>query len=140
MTQLTNQQLGNQAIFDKALFGIRNQDYLISKNGDHCAYRGIAADGSTLKFTLKCAVGHCISDEDARLWDCGANNVSGTAIDDMADAYPEIFSQYFTYDQLPLLSKLQDAHDTFLVKPSAWEYEMESIAKSYKLAYTHVEA
>lgn len=130
MTQLINQQ-----IFDKALFGIRSQDYQISVNGEHCAYRGVSDDGHT----LACAIGHCISDEDANLWDCGANSVSSTAIKDMAHAYPNIFSQYFTDNQLPLLIVLQDAHDTLLGKPSAWEYEMESIAKSYNLVYTPVE-
>ena len=129
MTQLTNQQ-----IFDKALFGIRNQDYQMSVKGERCAYRGIAADGST----LKCAVGHCISDEDARLWDCGASNVSDTAIDDVAAAYPDIFSQYFTDNQLPLLVELQDAHDTQLHTSSEWESKMEEIAREYNVVYTPV--
>lgn len=40
-------QLTNQEIFDKALFGIRNQDYKKSTNGEACLYRSTQEDGST---------------------------------------------------------------------------------------------
>lgn len=127
MTQLTNQQ-----IYDNALFGIRSQDYQQSTNGQHCAYRGISDHGQS----LKCAIGHCISDDDGILWDVGGANASGTEIDTMAEMYPNIYSKYFTLEQLPLLLELQQAHDTVLPITSYFESAMKDIADEYDLVYT----
>lgn len=127
MTQLTN-----QAIFDNALFGIRSQDYQRSLNGSHCAYRGTSDTGRT----LKCAVGWNISDEDGQCWDCGSCNASGTEIDTMAEAYPDIYSKYFTQEQLPFLLELQQTHDSVLPGTNYFESAMKGIADKYDLVYT----
>lgn len=124
-------QLTNQEIFDKALFGIRNQDYQMSTNRGGCAYRGTAADGST----LKCAVGHCIPDDVAHLWDADGYDPS---IGTIYRKYGEHFSKFFSEDSLPLLHQLQTAHDAILSSES-FEIEMMDIAKVFGLVYTPVE-
>ena len=128
MTQLTNQQLDNQTIFDKALFGIRKQDYRKSANGDVCLYRSVREDGST----LACAVGHCIPDAVAEVWDADGFDSSIQAI---CDRYNESFSEFFSEDSLPLLCQLQGTHDTILSSES-FEIEMMDIAKVFGLVYT----
>ncbi len=123
MAQLTNQQ-----VFDKALFGIRSQNYQMSTNGGGCTYRGTAADGST----LKCAVGHCIPDDVAHLWDAEGSNPS---IGTIYRKYGEHFSKFFSEDSLPLLCQLQTTHDTIL-SPESFEIGMMDIAKVFGLVYT----
>lgn len=122
MTQLTNQE-----IFDKALSGIRGQNYQVSKKGDVCAYRG--HDG------LKCAVGHCIDDETAKVWD---NLEFDTSIDSILIRDAKTFSDYFTSEQIEFLKALQMAHDT-IYTPTCLEDEMQEIADKYDLVYTPVE-
>lgn len=123
MTQLTNQQ-----IFDKALFGIRGQDYKKSANGDVCLYRSVREDGGT----LACAVGHCIPDDVAQVWDHDGFDSSIGAI---CHKYEKYFSEFFSEDSLPLLCQLQTTHDTIL-SPESFEIEMMYIAEEYNLVYT----
>ncbi len=128
MTKLTSQE-----IFDKALFGIRGQDYKQSGSGfGDCKYRH--TDENDTK--LCCAVGHCIDDDIAETWD---SNLSDTSIRKVFRYYPSTFNQFFDESQLPLLSDLQAAHDQALDYGSLqWEGEMVNIAKKYNLNYTPV--
>ena len=123
MTQLTNQQ-----IFDKALFGIRNQGYKKSANGEVCVYRSTQEDGST----LACAVGHCIPDDVAHLWDADDHDTSIGAI---YHRYGKQFSEFFSEESLPLLSELQAVHDTTTF-PEVFEDSMKVIALTHGLVYT----
>lgn len=121
-------QLTNQQIFDKALFGIRGQGYKKSAKGDACLYRSVQEDGST----LACAVGHCIPDDVAALWDADG---SDSSIGSIYRKYGEHFSKFFSEDSLPLLCQLQTAHDTIL-SPESFEIEMMDIAEAFGLVYT----
>ena len=123
MTQLTNQE-----IFDKALFGIREQGYEQSVRESGCAYRGNGG--------LKCAVGHCIDDETANLWDSIVEH--GLSIVSMERYRKAEYKKFFSVDQLDLLEQLQRAHDGiwgFSVAPN-FEREMKKIADRWNLTYT----
>lgn len=126
MTKLTNQE-----IFNKALFGIRQQNYEQSDNGDSCAYRG---NNGT-----KCAVGHCIDDTTAERWD----SFDGSGISNIQLKHFEDYNQFFDVEQLPLLQNLQACHDNYL-GVSRWngslkfEQEMKNIAQQFNLVYTPV--
>ncbi len=127
MTKLTSQE-----IFDKALFGIRGQDYKQSGSPSECKYR--YTDENDTK--LCCAVGHCIDDDTAEMWDGG---LSDTSIENVFKLWPSMFNQFFDESQLPLLSDLQHAHDGVLgLSSMKWEDFMAGIAKVYNLNYTPV--
>lgn len=129
---LVNQRLDNQAIFDKALFGIRSQDYQKSARDGHCVYRGY----NDTSDNLKCAIGHCIDDETAKEWDSCIDS-NGTVIDNIYEVFREDYDRFFTEEQLHFLTLLQEAHDTLLdSSPDAWEAEMSNIANQYGLTYT----
>ena len=121
-------QLTNQEIFDKALFGIRKQGYRKSANGNVCLYRSTQEDGST----LACAVGHCIPDDVAHLWD---SDGSGSSIGSIYQRYDGHFSEFFSEESLPLLSQLQIVHDT-MTSSNFFEDRMDEIAAHYNLVYT----
>ena len=94
MTQLTNQE-----IFDKALFGIRAQNYQRSVYDYSCRYRG---ENGT-----KCAVGHCIDDETAAVWDkLTDTTISGIAVN---VKIRESFEKFFNLEQIKFLMQLQRA-------------------------------
>lgn len=125
MTKLTNQE-----IFNKALFGIREQNYKQSDNRDSCAYRG---NNGT-----KCAVGHCIDDATAERWDA----LGDSSIRSIFHHSPEEYSKVFDNEQLPLLADLQAVHDTtldplsFAFGQAEFEQEMKNIARGFNLVYT----
>lgn len=121
-------QLTNQEIYDNALFGIRKQDYRKSAKGDVCLYRSVREDGSV----LACAVGHCIPDDVAQLWD---RDGFDSFIGSIYHKYEKHFSEFFSEDSLPLLCQLQTTHDTILSSGS-FEIEMMGIAKAFGLVYT----
>lgn len=126
MTKLTSQE-----IFDKALFGIRGQDYKQSGSSSACKYR--YTDENDTK--LCCAVGHCIDDDTAEMWDSELL----TSIVHVFNYRTSEFNQFFDESQLPLLSDLQHAHDNVLgLSNMQWEEEMIDIAKVYNLNYTPV--
>jgi hypothetical protein len=129
-------QLSNQEIFDKALFGIRAQNYAPSGTNESCQYRG---ENGT-----KCAVGHCIDDVTAASWD---------ALDNGEITYVrlirrESFEKFFDSTQLGLLRSLQKIHDDVLFNrdfesvhndvAGTFENLMESLAEEYDLVYTSV--
>lgn len=127
MTKLTNQE-----IFNKALFGIREQNYEQSGKDDSCAYRG--------KNGTKCAVGHCIDDATAERWD----GFFDSSIRSIFHHSPEEYSKVFDNEQLPLLAALQAVHDTtldllsFAFGQAEFEQEMKNIAQQFNLVYTPV--
>lgn len=129
--------LTNQEIFDKALFGIRSQNYqqslkVFGKFKNYaCAYRG---ENGT-----KCAVGHCISDKDANLWD-SLYSSAGSAIDDIftLNETKGSYFKYFTEDQLEFLQKLQHIHDTQLSGSGNFELGMHELASEYQLNYKEI--
>ena len=124
MTQLTNQE-----IFDKALFGIRAQNYAPSGTSGSCQYRG--QNGT------KCAIGHCIDDKTAYKWD----NSRGTSIGSVSYSDPVSFKKYFAESDLEFLGGLQVIHDTVTGKTGghAFENDMYKFAKKHDLHYTTVE-
>ena len=124
-------QLANQEIFDKALFGIRKQGYRKSANGEVCLYRSTQEDGST----LACAVGHCIPDDVAHLWDADDHV---TSIGSIYHRREKHFSEFFSEESLPLLCELQTMHDT-MTSPEVFEDGMKMIATQYNLVYTPLE-
>lgn len=121
-------QQTNQEIFDKALFGIRKQDYRRSANGEACLYRSTQEDGST----LACAVGHCIPDDVAHLWDADGHD---TSIGVICDRYNESFSEFFSNKSLELLADLQHNHDFYLPYKGKFEAMMERTAEFHGLVY-----
>jgi hypothetical protein len=127
MTKLTNQE-----IFDKALFGIRAQNYVKSEKIDICAYRG---DGG-----LKCVVGHCIDDETANLWDIKDDS----SISHIGKTDPT-FLLFFDFEQIDFLERLQFVHDgmndTGKLNPKVhnkelFETGMKELAEHFDLVYT----
>lgn len=116
--------LTNQEIFDKALNGIRNQNYQPSMSGDACQYRG--PNGTA------CAVGHCIPQEVAEEWD----RMLDSTIRSVSTEKPEEYNQYFTKEQTSFLSDLQFIHDRKLRHGSDFfETEMSNLAIKYQLEY-----
>lgn len=132
--------LSRQEVFNRALYGVRAQDYKqsINENG-YCAYRG--NDG------LKCGIGHCVDDDLAYLMDKG-NAAGVTAIEFLLREDEEDFAgapalrQIFHVEDAAFLSDVQSAHDGIGQNPSpetpqeAFEGAMEAIAERYNLEYT----
>lgn len=117
--------LTNQEIFDKALQGIRSQDYRPSMSGEACRYAG---PNSTA-----CAVGHCIPREVGEGWD----NMPDSTIHSVFTRKPEEYDRYFTAGQVVFLSSLQTIHDRKLKYGSDFfEAEMADLAIKYQLDYT----
>ena len=129
-------KLTQQEIFDKALFGIRKQGYRQSTSeSGGCNYRTTLEDGST----RACAVGLCIPDDIAQMWDSSGETTGDTSIRAISDVYTSSFEKYFYNEDLPFLSDLQDAHDCNLVTSYlSWEDRMQDIAAEYYLVYTPV--
>lgn len=109
-----------QALFDKALTGIRQQGGFAVNGTLGCAYR--TRDGR------KCAVGHLIPDEIYK------PDMEGHG----ADVVWERVSPGATNKELCLVTKLQGAHDTseFCGNMDSFESEMACIADSFGLTYT----
>ena len=121
MTQLTRQEA-----FDKALFGIRKQGYQQSVSGSVCRYRGCAA--------LKCGIGHCISDEDAKTWDLETTDSSIRTVFHEQD---KSFSKYFHEEDIDFLEGLQFIHDVALFTSALkFEEDMQEFAEQHTLKYT----
>ena len=117
--------LTNQEIFNKALNGIRNQNYQPSMSGDACQYRG--PNGTA------CAVGHCIPQEVAEKWD----KLPDSTIHSVSTGRAEEYGQYFTGEQISFLIAIQSAHDSKLRSGSDFfETEMSNLAIRYQLEYT----
>lgn len=102
-----------QTLFNAMWTGLSNQGWKqsIDKHGG-CAYRGAGK--------LKCAIGHCIDDKTANLWE--HHNITEVN---------QEFNLEFDYDRLDFLDDCQCAHDGSL------DYKMEDnfrdIAKRYNL-------
>ena len=134
ITPLTNQQ-----VFDNALFGIRQQNYVASGTDDsgfNCLYRGPGG--------LKCGIGHSIPDELYR------ESMEGKCIGSLTTdlEYRAWFGVLLRDVSLELATRLQDAHDsaahlapsTNKLDPGAFEVRMEGIASRFDLTYTEVPA
>lgn len=124
--------LTNQEIFNKALQGIRSQNYQPSMEGQACMYNG--GDG------VACAVGHCVSLDTRKAWDQMFNKplCPGTGISSIYIHSREEYLKYFTREQLEFLTELQHAHDHVLRNHSAdvFEQEMKHLSLKYDLEYT----
>lgn len=122
----------NQEIFDKALFGIRQQNYAQSSKFSTCVYRG---NNGT-----KCAVGHCIDDETAKKWD----TFSDSSIQQVFQIDEEGFMKIFDESQIELLAALQYCHDCFLdvcisgSGEESFENHMKLLAQQFNLVYTPI--
>ncbi len=127
-----------QQVYDKALFGIRQQDYEQSASaGGTCAYRGEAG--------MKCAVGHCIDDETATKWDKGIRDEIGCkqfGIGVMFEYDKETYLKFFQESDVELLRKLQGIHDCIPITDRgngrSFEAKMQEIAEDFNLVYTPV--
>jgi hypothetical protein len=139
MTQTTI--LTAQQAYDKALFGIREQEYEQSASaGGTCAYRG--------EVGTKCAVGHCIDDETAIKWDEGVVYSSGVIcykVSDIESLYKfdkETYLKFFQESDIQLLQKLQGVHDCIPITDRGngqyFEAMMQEIAEDFNLVYTPV--
>lgn len=122
-----------QEIYDRALFGIRGQNYqqsLIGGTG-HCKYRG---DDS-----LKCGVGHSIDDDClARAMDAHVQThiLSLLRAPEFKQKLNDIYGQIDTPKE-QLLADLQWAHDQRLKEsPDSFERAMFDLAETYDLQYT----
>lgn len=133
----------NQEIFDKVLNHLRQQGHAATVfiNGEtSCRYR--AGDGGM------CAVGCLIPDElyTPEIEDNGVFLVERLLRGEIcAEKEPDVEMLWSTLqqvgiaaDQLPLLRKLQSAHDGNLNNYGigAWELEMANIADDFDLHYT----
>lgn len=123
--------LTNQEIFDKALFGIRSQNYTLSmKTGGTCAYRG--------KNGNKCAIGHCITDQHAASWDnLSTGDYPSSSIRDVFWLKKNEYSLFFEDSQIDFLASLQDIHDLIIDKDD-FEKKMQNLASEYQLNYTEI--
>jgi hypothetical protein len=127
-------KLTNQQIFDKALYGIRGQDYKPAKNKHTgCKYLTTNIAGEE----LRCAVGHCLPRDVATRWDDALPD-QDTDILTMSEAHPEDFQALFSEDQIQFLTDLQTAHDNYLPSTDIWAIRMQEIADLYNLTYTPV--
>jgi hypothetical protein len=126
-----------QQAYDKALFGIRQQNYEQSASaGGTCAYRGEAG--------MKCAVGHCIDDETAIKWDKGVRGSTNKqfGIGHMFEYDKETYLKFFQESDVELLRKLQDIHDRIPITDRGYgqyfEAKMQELAEDFNLVYTPV--
>lgn len=126
MTTLTMQE-----VFDKALFGIRAQNYKQSlSTSAGCAYRGVNG--------TMCGIGHCLPDDIARSWDLYGGD---TDIRSIANEFPGEFERIFSGVSLDFLASIQDCHDYYLGdkgKSVKWEIEMQALADKFNLNYTRL--
>lgn len=139
--------LTKQEIFDKALNGLRSQNYAKSTkspNSGSCAYRGHNG--------LKCAIGHCVDDDTLAAamddgldtWQ-GASMAGATNIGDLISSSDFTFSMHhelvalFDPADRSFLTHLQSAHDSMngpeAIRQDQFESAMESIAIRYNLIY-----
>jgi len=116
--------MNNQEAFDRALRGIRAQGYRQSLTGTGCAYRG--------ENGLKCAIGHCIDDDElARRMDIG----HATSITALLNSAKHLnLNTLFKDCDERLLLRLQHAHDR-IRSPTPFEDEMSLIAAHHNLSY-----
>ena len=141
MTQTT--VLTAQQAYDKALFGIREQEYEQSASaggaGGTCAYRGEAG--------TKCAVGYSIDDETAIKWDKGvySSGVICYKVFDIESLYKfdkETYLKFFQESDVELLRKLQGIHDCIPITDRGngqyFESKMQELAEDFNLVYTPV--
>jgi hypothetical protein len=127
-----------QQAYDKALFGIRQQNYEQSaKLNGSCAYRGEAG--------TKCAVGHCIDDETAIKWDKGVRGSYSYVqfgIVSMFEYDKETYLKFFQESDVELLRELQGVHDCIPITDRGngryFESKMQELAEEYNLVYTPV--
>lgn len=124
--------LTRQEIFDKALFGIRGQNYKKSLIGKRCAYRG--AD------ELKCAIGHCV-DDDTLAYEMDASNqnlISLMLTDPNHKCYTRL-TQIISPEDHKFAVSLQQIHDhmnrSFPDYPVVFEARMKAFAAEYELEY-----
>jgi hypothetical protein len=139
MTQTTQTTiLTAQQAYDKALFGIRQQNYVQSATSHgSCAYRGEAG--------TKCAVGYCIDDETAIKWDKGIRDEIGCkqfGIMGMFEYDKETYLKFFQESDVEFLDKLQGIHDCIPITDRGngryFEAMMQEIAEDFNLVYTPV--
>jgi hypothetical protein len=92
----THMKLTNQQIFDKALFGIRGQDYQRAAGKyTGCKYFTTTIAGEE----LRCAVGHCLPRDVATRWD-NVTPTDDTDILTMSQQHPDDFDKFFSEDQI----------------------------------------
>lgn len=103
-----------QEIFNMAYLGLAMQGWKQSLKGEGCVYRSV--DG------LKCAIGHCIADEDYN------KNFEVTL--GLSDAI--LFASKIDHKDLDFASKLQHCHD-WSFSPENMKERMEFFAEQYKL-------
>lgn len=126
----THATMTNQEAFDKALQGIRGQNYVRSVDEDgSCAYRSDV----TAECKVRCGVGHLIPDElySAELEGRGVPELRRLSI------FEPIAGLFTSPGALELLISIQVAHDECLARsPLSFEEEMQRTANRFGLVYT----
>ena len=106
-----------QDMFNKAYIGLRNQDFkqsLDSPRGGRCLYRG--------PHGLKCAIGHCITDEDMK--DVTENISAAPTMMTLGCDDPEM---------LKFGEDLQTVHDISEGSPESMERSLIQFAATHNL-------
>ena len=130
-----------QEIFDTVLEHLREQGKAAANAEGSCQYRG--ANGTA------CAVGCLIPDElyDPLIEGLGVERILEAVVPDYRQDQTQellpVFARIKNHigaEHLPLLSRLQYAHDVYLFDSgmAAWEEEMHRIACAFDLQYTPV--
>lgn len=123
-----------QEIFDKVLFGIREQGSLCYETDEDgngvCKYR-LERDGKT----LKCAAGHLIPDADY------LPAMEGYTIVELLDtgSLEGSLAKESIENNLFLIRLLQEVHDYYTNAPAemcTWERRMRNMASNLELHYT----
>lgn len=112
--------MNRQEIFEKAVNGIFAQGQLAIKPGS-CMYYDYDTG-------CKCAIGHLVSDEDAKTLE---DNWAGSGINSIYNT--PVIEKYFKYisnDDIYFLSRLQDAHDEAYSELNIESARMESFKKN----------
>lgn len=123
--------MNNQQAFDKAIAGIRGQNYRQSIYG--CSTRCAYISSHEFAFDTRCPVGHLLDLDTCK-------NVSDEVIyllDRNHKSYDESVAVQLAGLSVRMLDRFQIAHDDYLADSAeAFEAEMKRIAKSIRLRYT----
>lgn len=110
--------MNRQELFDTVVDHLRKQNAQSINLAGNCQYRG--------PNDMKCAVGCLIEDSEY------TSEMEGYRLSDLLKQ--GYFFKNFTFNDSPLLRKLQYLHDDYT--PDKWESGFEDIAKEFGLEYS----
>jgi len=120
--------MNRQEIFTKAYLGLASQGFIRAVDEDEqvCAYR--TENG------LKCAIGHCISDE---LYSSDLEGETPCPSYEKQFRHALGLTTQLTGEDLFFLSSLQDCHDS-VDNPEEMKLNLEEFARGHSLEVPHV--